>query len=218
MTRHFIFLLLVTILYALTAEGIKFDLVAQPASSVTPKCITQYISANTFVIAEIKVGIGYNQKINVEISDNSDSHNEYGKKRDLHDNVRMAFTTHAEADVAICFENILSEGFSPDPKFFRSIDLDVDVGAETIDQEQLAKEEKLAPLEAELKKLEQVVAEIVDEMDYLRKREARMRDTNESTNERVKWFSLGTVLVLLSLGGWQIMYLKKFFKQKRLID
>ena len=69
-------------------------------------------------------------------------------------------------------------GFNPDSKFFRSIDLDVDVGAETIDEEQLAKEEKLAPLEAELKKLEQVVAEIVDEMDYLRKREARMRDTN----------------------------------------
>ena len=33
-------------------------------------------------------------------------------------------------------------------------------------------------MEAELRKLEQVVQEIVDEMEYLRRREAKMRDTN----------------------------------------
>ncbi|CAJ0746265.1 16343_t:CDS:2, partial [Entrophospora sp. SA101] len=93
-----------------------------------------------------------------------------------------------------------------------TIDLDIDVGAEAIDYNQLAKAEKLKPMEAELRKLEQIVQEIVDEMEYLRRREARMRDTN------VKWFSLGTIFVLVALGGWQIFYLKKFFQRKRLID
>ena len=33
--------------------------------------------------------------------------------------------------------------------------------------------------------------EIVLEMEYLRVREQKLRDTNESTNERVKWFAFG---------------------------
>ena len=72
-------------------------------------------------------------------------------------------------------------GIYPDPKYHRTIDIDVDVGAEAIDYKALANAEKLKPMEAELKKLEQVVQEIVEEMDYLRKREARLRDTNGST-------------------------------------
>jgi hypothetical protein len=36
----------------------------------------------------------------------------------------------------------------------------------------------LQPLELELRKLEKVVQEIWDEMEYLKKREAKMRDTN----------------------------------------
>jgi hypothetical protein len=43
-------------------------------------------------------------------------------------------------------------------------------------------------------------------------REQKLRDTNESTNERVKWFSLGTMGVLVSLGGWQVVYLRAYFR------
>ncbi|RIB01723.1 emp24/gp25L/p24 family/GOLD-domain-containing protein [Gigaspora rosea] len=151
----------------------------------------------------------------VKVTDNSDANNKYGHKRDINEETRLAFTTHANADISVCFTNTLDEDFQPNPQYHRMIDLDIDIGAEAIDPNQF---EKLKPMEAELRKLEQVVQEIVDEMDYLRQREARMRDTNESTNERVKWFSLGTMFVLVCLGFWQIVYLKKFFQKKRLID
>ncbi|CAG8690204.1 2713_t:CDS:2 [Rhizophagus irregularis] len=176
--------------------GIKFDLVATPSNAITPKCVSQYVSNGTLVVVTVKAGIGYNQRVDAEITDNSSSHNEYGRKRDIDGESR----------------------FRPDPKYHRTIDLDIDVGAEAIDYNALAQAEKLKPMEAELRKLEQVVQEIVDEMEYLRRREARMRDTNESTNERVKWFSLGSMFVLVGLGAWQIFYLKKFFQKKRLID
>ena len=38
--------------------------------------------------------------------------------------------------------------------------------------------------------MEESVGDIVTEMEYLKGREMRLRDTNESTNERVKWFAL----------------------------
>lgn len=52
----------------------------------------------------------------------------------------------------------------------------------------------------------------MSEMDYLRSREQRLRDTNESTNTRVKWFAFATMGMLVSLGVWQIVYLRAYFR------
>ena len=57
-----------------------------------------------------------------------------------------------------------------------------------------------------------MVAEVVNEMEYLRAREQKLRDTNESTNERVKWFAFGTMGMLIGLGAWQVVYLRAYFR------
>lgn len=72
-------------------------------------------------------------------------------------------------------------------------------------------------MEADLKRLSEVAAEVAEEMDFLRDREMRLRDTNESTNERVKWFAIGTMGVLVGLGVWQVVYLRAYFRSKHLI-
>merc|ERR1712093_789393 len=71
--------------------------------------------------------------------------------------------------------------------------------------------------ETELRRMEEMVAEIVAEMDYLRSREQKLRDTNESTNNRVKWFAFGTMGMLVALGAWQVIYLRAYFRSKHLI-
>lgn len=60
----------------------------------------------------------------------------------------------------------------------RNIDLDVDIGADAVDYNAIAKQESLSGLEVEMRKLEGIVKEIVDELNYLKRREVRMRDTN----------------------------------------
>ncbi|OZJ05324.1 hypothetical protein BZG36_01561 [Bifiguratus adelaidae] len=200
------------------ASAIKFDLPATLSVHPKRKCIHQYVPQDTMVLVLVKVSDGYNQRVGLEIFDNSLSANSYDKKRDLNGEVRLAFNTHADADISVCFTNTLHDGIQPDPKYSRVIDLEFEIGAEADDYQSLAKAEKLAPLEVELRKLEKVVQEIVDEMEYLKTREAKMRDTNESTNERVQWFSLLTLFTLIGLGTWQIFYLRRFFKRKRLID
>jgi hypothetical protein len=57
-----------------------------------------------------------------------------------------------------------------------------------------------------------MVSEIVTELEYMRAREQKLRDTNESTNERVKWFAFGTIGMLASLGAWQVVYLRAYFR------
>lgn len=94
----------------------------------------------------------------------------------------------------------------------RHVELDIDIGADAKDWSAVQASEKLKPVETELRRIEEVVAEIVAEMDYLRGREQSLRDTNESTNERVKWFAIATMGMLLSLGTWQVIYLRAYFR------
>lgn len=49
-------------------------------------------------------------------------------------------------------------------------------------------------------------------MEYLRLREQKLRDTNESTNSRVKYFGVGTTWLLIGLWAWQVMYLRAYFR------
>lgn len=77
--------------------------------------------------------------------------------------------------------------------------------------------EKLMPTEADLKRIEELTDEVQRELEYLKIRETRLRDTNESTNRRVKFFSIIVILALLSFGVWQIFYLRAYFKSKHII-
>lgn len=99
----------------------------------------------------------------------------------------------------------------------REIELDVEIGADARDWSSIQAQEKLKPIETDLRRIEEMVADIVTEMDYLRAREQRLRDTNESTNERVKWFAFGTMGMLVGLGAWQVVYLRAYFRSKHLI-
>ena len=94
----------------------------------------------------------------------------------------------------------------------RHVELDIDIGADAKDWSAIQAGERLKPTEAELRRIEEVVGEIVKEMDYLREREQKLRDTNESTNDRVKWFALGTMATLIGLGAWQVVYLRAYFR------
>ena len=48
-------------------------------------------------------------------------------------------------------------------------------------------------------------------------REERFRQTSESTNSRVLWWSLGQTCILLVMGAWQMRHLKSFFEAKKLV-
>lgn len=53
---------------------------------------------------------------------------------------------------------------------------------------QIAKVEKLKPLEVELRRLEDLSESIVNDFAYMKKREEEMRDTNgEKTTQLIRW-------------------------------
>ncbi|KAM3866767.1 transmembrane emp24 domain-containing protein 9 isoform 3-T3 [Diretmus argenteus] len=48
-------------------------------------------------------------------------------------------------------------------------------------------------------------------------REERFRQTSESTNQRVLWWSIVQTLILVAIGFWQMRHLKSFFEAKKLV-
>ncbi|KAH7930020.1 supernatant protein factor, C-terminal domain-containing protein [Leucogyrophana mollusca] len=75
----------------------------------------------------------------------------------------------------------------------------------------------VAPVEREIRSLAIGLTSVKDEQEYIVVRERRHRDTAESTNTRVKWWSVLQAIVLFSVVGWQVYYLKSFFEVKRVI-
>ncbi|KAK6039883.1 hypothetical protein COOONC_22610 [Cooperia oncophora] len=91
-------------------------------------------------------------------------------------------------------------------------------GVEAKNYDDLAKAEKLKPLEVELRRLEDLSDQIVKDFAFMRQREEEMRNTNESTNSRVLYLSIFSMFCLLALAIWQVMFLRNYFKAKKLID
>ncbi|XP_067834909.1 transmembrane emp24 domain-containing protein 10-like, partial [Heptranchias perlo] len=114
---------------------------------------------------------------------------------------KFAFTTDDYDMFEICFESRL-----PPDRLSLSLSLPA----------QIAKAEK--PLEVELRRLEDLSESIVNDFAYMKQREEEMRDTNESTSARVLYFSIFSMCCLVGLATWQVFYLRRFFKAKKLIE
>ncbi|EPQ18531.1 Transmembrane emp24 domain-containing protein 10 [Myotis brandtii] len=125
----------------------------------------------------------------------------------------FAFTTEDYDMFEVCFES-KGTGRLPD----QLVILDMKHGVEAKNYEEIAKVEKLKPLEVELRRLEDLSESIVNDFAYMKKREEEMRDTNESTNTRVLYFSIFSMFCLIGLATWQVFYLRRFFKAKKLIE
>jgi hypothetical protein len=66
----------------------------------------------------------------------------------------------------------------------------------------------VAPIEREIRALSNGLSAVKDEQEYIVLRERTHRNTAESTNDRVKWWSVVQAIVLFLVCAWQVYYLK----------
>ncbi|KAJ8396880.1 hypothetical protein AAFF_G00012030 [Aldrovandia affinis] len=171
------------------------------------KCLREEIHKDVLVTGEYEVAEQPNTKTNLKITDSS-GHTLYSKEDASKG--KFAFTTEDYDMFEVCF----GTGRIPD----QLVNLDMKHGVEAKNYEEIAKVEKLKPLEVELRRLEDLSESIVNDFAYMKKREEEMRDTNESTNTRVLYFSIFSMCCLIGLATWQVFYLRRFFKAKKLIE
>lgn len=175
------------------------------------KCLREEIHKDVLVTGEYEAQDN-GQRVDLTVTD-SKGHILYSKENAAKG--KFAFTTEEYDMFEVCFEGKGMSGVqAPDREVF----LSVKHGVEAKSYDDLAKAEKLKPLEVELRRLEDLSKSIVDDFAYMRAREEEMRDTNESTHSRVMYFSIFSMGCLLGLATWQVLYLRRYFKAKKLIE
>ncbi|KAJ3520620.1 hypothetical protein NM208_g13638 [Fusarium decemcellulare] len=73
------------------------------------------------------------------------------------------------------------------------------------------------PLEREVRKLSDLLAQVKDEQQYIIIRERTHRNTAESTNSRVKWWNMFVIGVVIGESLFQVWWLRRFFEVKRVV-
>jgi hypothetical protein len=128
---------------------------------------------------------------------------------------RYAFTAQAGGEHKICLQTSTSRWFGQG--FQLQIELDIETGVGATDYDEIARLESLSAMELEVRRLNDAVHEIIAEQIYQKKRETAFRNTSESTNSIVMWWSIGQTVLLLASAFWQIRHLKNFFHQKKVV-
>jgi len=167
------------------------------------RCVSEDVGKNELLVGEFTsdalIGVGVTAPSGSSVYSKSQS----GEGK-------FAYTADVAGDYRICFRNQANG--------VRTITFIIRTGMETKDYSSAAKKDNLKPLEVELRRLEDTVTQIHNDMLYMKAREEAMRATNDSTSSRVLWFSFLSMFVLVSLGLSQVMYLKRYFQSKKLID
>ena len=147
---------------------------------------------------------------------------------------KWTFTSHTPGEHVICLYTNSTKWFSGTQL---RVHLDIQVGEHAINYADVAQKEKLSELQLRVRQLLDQVEQITKEQNYqrvsclllmqkfrnqlfylhLQYREERFRQTSESTNSRVLWWSLGQTCILLVMGAWQMRHLKSFFEAKKLV-
>lgn len=116
----------------------------------------------------------------------------------------------------LCFRYIVRPGSNVEPTP-REVSVDYKVGAEAKSYDSIDNG-KLSEMEKDLNRIDDLVLAIITDFAQMKKREKQMRDTNDSTNTRVFYQSVTSVIILMVLATWQVLYLRTFFRAKKLID
>lgn len=163
MSRFCVLLILVSVIFDSTFS-ITFYL---PVN--LRKCLREEIHKDVLVTGEYEVSDQPNAKTNLKITDSS-GHTLYSKEDASKG--KFAFTTEDYDMFEVCFESKspLGTGRVQD----QLVNLDMKHGVEAKNYEEIAKVEKLKPLEVELRRLEDLSESIVNDFAYMKKREEEL--------------------------------------------
>jgi len=129
----------------------------------------------------------------------------------------FAFTSLHGGEHKICLTLVSSSSWFGDESDKYRISLHLDIGEAATDYEVLAKVEHLSAIEVEIRKLNDRIRTIRNEQAYQKQRELGFRNTSESTNSRVMWWSILQMFILVGSSAAQIYMLRQFFRKKKIV-
>ncbi|VDK45211.1 unnamed protein product [Taenia asiatica] len=200
------FCLSLTIFSFHSANSLRFEI-----RSGETKCIHDEMDKDEIVVGNYEITDGPTSKVSIEVKD-SKRHTFFQKSEAT--SGKFTFSSEVEDSFDVCFHCVGASGIVDTREVF----IDIKQGDEAKNFDAIAQAKDLKPVEVELKKIEYLTDSIVRDFVDMHKRADAMRDINASTHSRVLYFSMFSILCLIALAVWQVLYLRSYFKSKKLIE
>ncbi|BES95721.1 Transmembrane emp24 domain-containing protein eca [Nesidiocoris tenuis] len=206
--KNLIFSLFGTCLMAAVAvDAIMFNL---PVSLV--KCIKNEGGKGALVVGVYNVTQIDGQQVDILVTDSK--RHVLASPKNV-EKGRFTFVTETEDLFEVCFTS-RGRVFNRDAS--HTVEMILKRGVEARSHDELAKAEKLKPLEKDIVYAEQLAESVVHEFGRMKAREEVLSDTNESTLNRVLYLGIFNVIWLVFTTACQLKYLHSYFKAKRLVE
>ncbi|XP_071470872.1 transmembrane emp24 domain-containing protein 11-like isoform X1 [Marmota flaviventris] len=127
------------------------------------------------------------------------------------------FTSYSPGEHIICLESNSTRFVSAGERRLQRIHLDIRVGEHDLDAAIAQAKDKVNEVTFKLEHLMEQIEQILKEQNYQRDREEIFRKTSEDTNSNVLWWAFAQTLIFISVGVFQMKYLKDFFIAKKLV-
>lgn len=205
-----VYLSLMIFLIIADSTGLRFYL--QPHQK---KCLKHEMYTNQLAVGEYEISEMPGTMVDMTITDTK-GHTVLNREN-IEGKGKFAVTSDNADYYELCLIYTVPPGSVARPAQ-REVYVDYKVGVEAKLYATPDDHDKLTELEQDLNRIEDWTNSIIVDFAYLKKREGEMRDTNASTNTRLFYQTIVSVIVLLVLATWQILYLRTFFKTRKLID
>ncbi|KAJ6236297.1 transmembrane emp24 domain-containing protein a [Anaeramoeba flamelloides] len=169
------------------------------------QCFYENIKKDEFVQSQFQVVKGAKLDINFKITTVSGRLIHYANRKQEE---KFVFVAQSTDVYKFCFDNSMSHIKSKDISF------DLKLGEHNTNTD-LATKEDLTPLENTILNLVDKISDVSSQQKYLKIREKVHRNTTESTNSRIFWWSFFELFLLVCASFSQILYVRRYFSKRR---
>lgn len=177
------------------------------------RCLKNEMKANELAVGDYEIASLPGTYVDISITDTK-GHTAF-QRENIDGKGKFAVTTDTADIYNLCFTySKADDGVEMVP---REVYVDLRVGQDA-KQYDAIDDDKLNQLENGLTRIDDMTNSIITDFAYLKKREQEMRDTNDSTNKRLFFQGTLSIIIVLVLAAWQVLYLRTFWRRHKLID
>ena len=179
---------------------IYFNITVKPG---TEYCIGEYLTEDTVAIYAMSTDI---KNIIIKLNDPKGK-NLYTKKYQF--DVRVSLTATESGNHEMCIKNNdRSEG---------NVQFEFLSGIQAQDTSEIAKESSIQPAEAAIVRLKDMSRDLINDLNSVVKEEDKNLKANDVISSKITMVSLITILVMISVGVIETIYIKKYLQNRKLI-
>ena len=166
-------------------------------------CIGEYLTEDTVAIFDMSTEV---KNIIINLNDPKGK-NLYNKK--YQQDVRVSLTATESGNYEMCIKN--------NDRVEAKVQFEFLSGIMAQDASEIAKESSIQPAEAAIVRLKEMSKDLINDLNSVVKEEDKNLKANDAISSKITMVSILTLIVMISVGVIETIYIKKYLQNRKLI-